>query len=58
MKFYFVDRTGKRTRLTSEQVRIRLSEQQIKEAIEAKRADPLEEVSYMAPGGMITLELE
>lgn len=58
MKFYFVDRTGKRKRLTSEQVRIRLSEQQIKEAIEAKRADPLEEVSYMAPGGMITLELE
>ena len=58
MKFYFVDRTGKRTRLTSEQVRIRLTEQQIMEAIEAKRADPLEEVSFMAPGGMITLESE
>ena len=58
MKFYFVDRAGKRTRLTSEQVRIRLSEHQIKEAIEAKRADPLEEVSYMAPGGMIVVEIE
>lgn len=58
MKFYFVDRAGKRKRLTSEQVRIRLTEQQIKEAIEAKRADPLEEVSFMAPGGMITLESE
>jgi len=58
MKFYFVDRAGKRTRLTSEQVRIRLTEQQIKEAIEAKRADPLEEVSFMAPGGMIVAEAE
>ena len=58
MKFYFVDRAGKRKRLTSEQVRIRLTEQQIKEAIEAKRADPLEEVSFMAPGGMITMESE
>lgn len=58
MKFYFVDRAGKRTRLTSEQVRIRLTERQIKEAIEAKRADPLEEVSYMAPGGMIVAEAE
>ncbi len=58
MIFFFVDRAGKRKRLTSEQVRIRLTEQQIKEAIEAKRADPLEEVSFMAPGGMITLESE
>lgn len=58
MKFYFVDRAGKRTRLTSEQVRIRLTERQVKEAIEAKREDPLEEVSYMAPGGMIVAEAE
>lgn len=58
MKFYYVDKSGKRRRLTKNQAGEYLSELQIKEAIEAKRADPLEEVSYMAPGGMITLELE
>lgn len=58
MKYYYVDKTGKRTRLTKKNVRVFLTEDQIKEGIEAKRADPLEEVSFMAPGGMITLELE
>ena len=58
MKFYYVDKSGKRRRLTKNQAGEYLSELQIKEGIEAKRADPLEEVSFMTPGGIITLESE
>lgn len=59
MKFYFTDYQGKnRKRLTMKEVRQHLSECQIEESKQAKREDPLEEVSYMTRGGFITVELD
>lgn len=51
MKFYRQDKNGNRVEITEKEARKHLSEAQIAEGIEAKRADPLEEVSYMAGGG-------
>lgn len=39
--------------MTMDEVHQHLSEGQIREAIEAKQADPNEEVSYMTVGGYI-----
>ena len=58
MKFYFQDRQGKRRKLTKAELRQRLTEEQIKEGIEAKRTDPLEEVAYMTNGGYVVVEIE
>lgn len=57
MKFYYQSRDGKTRRvLTDEEVREHLSEAQIEDALDAKYADPDEEVSYMTRGGFIVLE--
>lgn len=57
MKFYYQSRDGKTYKaLTDAEVREYLSELQIEDALDAKYADPDEEVSYMAPGGFIVLE--
>lgn len=56
MKFYFQDEQGNRRELGPEELREHMSGYQIGEAIEAKRADPLEEVSYMTVGGFIIVE--
>lgn len=57
MKFYYRDKNGHHTQLTEEEARKHLTQEQITEAIAAKRADPLEEVGYMADGGFIICEL-
>lgn len=57
MKFYFYGKDGVSKKLTTAEVREHLSECQIAEAIEAKQADPLEEVSYMTVGGFIRIEI-
>ena len=57
MKFYFYPtHGGERRELTEDEVREHLSAAQIEEAVEAKRADPLEQVSYMSEGGFIHCE--
>lgn len=56
MKFYFQDYQGNRKELTEDEVREHMSAYQITEAVEAKQADPLEEVSYMTVGGFIVVE--
>lgn len=56
MRFVYYTRRGEVRELLDEEVREYLSEGQIAEAIEAKQADPLEEVSYMAPNGFIVCE--
>lgn len=56
MKFYLQDKQGNRRELDREELREHMGEYQIREAIEAKRADPLEEVSYMTVGGFIIVE--
>lgn len=60
MKFYFYDRirNGKAREMQMEEVQQHLSQRQIDDAIEAKRADPLEEVSYMTLGGFIVVDFE
>lgn len=58
MKYYFIDRQGNSRKLTAKEVRERLTPDQQLEAIEAKRQDPLEEVSYMTSGGRIVCESE
>lgn len=57
MKYYFIDRQGNSRKLTAKEVRERLTPDQQLEAIEAKRQDPLEEVSFMTSGGVIVCEL-
>lgn len=57
MRFYFQDRQGNRTELTDEEVLEHMTPYQVREATEAKQADPLEEVSYMTVGGFIIAEL-
>ena len=56
MKFYFEDKNGNRRELTLDEVREHMSEYQIGEALDAKRADPLEEVSYFTIGGFIVVD--
>lgn len=57
MRFYFVSRDGAtRRELTDEELREHMSEYQIGEALEAKRNDPDEEVSYMTVGGYIIVD--
>lgn len=57
MKFYFYDRHGENRReLTMDEVHSHLSESQIEEGIEAKKMDPLEQVSFMTVGGFIEIE--
>lgn len=56
MKFYFDKQDGTNQELTMDEVREHMSEYNIKEAIEAKKADPLEEVSYMTVGGFIRVD--
>lgn len=58
MKYYFIDRQGNSRKLTAKEVRERLTPDQQLEAIEAKRQDPLEEVSFMTSGGMVVCESE
>lgn len=58
MKFYFYDRirNGKPREMKMDEVRQHLSLNQIEDAIAAKEADPLEEVSYMTRGGYIVID--
>ena len=57
-KFYFQSKDGTIYReLSHEELREHMSEYQISEALEAKQADPLEEVSYMTVGGFIVLDV-
>lgn len=56
MKFYFYDRNGKSREMQMDEVQQHLSQSQIDEGIEAKKADPLEEVSYMTIGGYIVID--
>ena len=56
MKFYFDKQDGTSKLLTMEEVREHMSEYNIREAIEAKQADPQEEVVYMTVGGYIRVE--
>lgn len=58
MKFYFDKNDGTTKELNYEEVREHLSHYQVDEAIEAKKADPLECVSYMTVGGSIRVELD
>lgn len=57
MRFYFQDKQGNRRELIDEELREHMSAYQIQEALEAKRNDPNEEVSYMTVGGFIVLDL-
>lgn len=56
MKFYFQNRQGERRELTEDEVREHMSEYQMGEAIQAKKTDPCEEVSYMTVGGYIIVD--
>lgn len=58
MKFYFYDRirNGKAQEMSTEEVHQHLTQNQIDDAIEVKKADPLEEVSYMTVGGYIVVD--
>lgn len=56
MKFYFYDRNGKSREMQMDEVQQHLSQSQIDEGIDAKKTDPLEEVSYMTVGGYIVID--
>lgn len=56
MKFTLCDKNGNGRELTMEEVHKHLSEAQIEEAIQAKIADPGEDVAYMTIGGIICLD--
>ena len=57
-KFYFQSKDGTIYReLSPEELREHMSEYQIAEALQAKRADPDEEVAYMTVGGFIVLDV-
>lgn len=58
MQFYFNGEDGISKKLTMAEVSEHLSKCQITEAIEAKRADPQEEVSYMTVGGIIRVDID
>ena len=57
MKFIFDGYDGTSKELTMDELREHMSEYNIKEATEAKKADPLEEVIYMTVGGFIRVEI-
>ena len=57
MKFYFDKHDGTSKELSMDELREHMSEYNIHEAKEAKKRDPLEEVSYMTVGGFIRVEL-
>lgn len=57
MKFYFDKTNGKSKRITKTEALEHLSKCQLIDAIEAKKADPCEQVSYMTVGGFIRVEL-
>lgn len=57
MRFYLDLKDGTSKELTDAELREHLSAGQIVEAIDAKLADPAEEVSYMTVGGIIRVEL-
>lgn len=56
MNFYFYDKTGKNRKMDMSEVQEHLSDCQIEDAIQAKRENPNEEVSYTTVGGMIVVE--
>lgn len=58
MKYILQSRKTDDRELTPAEVRELLSPDQQLEAIEAKRQDPLEEVSFMTRRGMVCCELE
>lgn len=58
MKFMFYGNNGETRAMTIEEVKQRLTDDQINEAVETKLADPLTRVSYMASRGVIALEIE
>ncbi len=58
MTFYLDKTDGTTQKLTNKEVRKYLSKYQIESAIEAKRTDPLEQVSYIVVGGFIRVEFE
>lgn len=51
MKWYIVDKNGKSRIIKNKDIRSYLSEGQIQEAVSAKQADPLEEVSFYIGNG-------
>lgn len=55
MRFIFYTKDGKTRELTPEEVLEHMTPYQVSEAIEAKKEDPGEEVSYMTVGGFIIL---
>ena len=57
MRFIFYTKDGKTRELTPEEVLEHMTPYQVSEAIEAKKEDPGEEVSYMTVGGFIILEI-
>lgn len=57
MRFYFDGYDGTSKELSMDEVREHMSEYNIKEATEAKKSYPLEQVSYMTVGGFIRVEL-
>ena len=56
MKFYFYGKNGCHREMTDEEVHQHLTTGQIEDSINAKKADPLEEVSYMTVGGFIVVD--
>lgn len=56
MKFYLQTSDGNRRELTMDEVHEHMSQYQINEALDAKRNDPNEEVSYMTVGGYIVVD--
>ena len=57
MKFYLANNEGKKKRISKSEALEHLSDFQMSEGIEAKKADPNEEVSYMTVGGHIIIDL-
>jgi hypothetical protein len=55
MRFYFDKDNGKIQELTEDEVLEHMTPSQLAEGIEAKLADPNEEVSYMTVGGFIRI---
>ena len=56
MKFYFQAKNGNIAEMTEAEAREFLGEGQIEEGIEAKKADPMEEVSFMVDGGFVVID--
>ena len=56
MKIHFFSNDGKKKTLTMKEVHQYLSEKAIQEAIEAKKSDPYEEVSYITSIGLVVFE--